>query len=186
MARVNEVTMQLLFEILPVALFFFAFKLYDIYVATVVGILATFTLMMVTRLTTKKWDRKQVITFFIFVFFGGLTLYFHDPIFVKWKPTIVFWVFAIVTIGSQFVTKRPLIQRLMEHMFENKVIVPFNIWRKLNFIWAAYFFALGALNLYVAYYLSNDAWVNFKFYGITSALILLSIVQSVYLMRYDR
>lgn len=176
--------MQLIYEILPVFLFFIAFKLFDIYVATVVGIAATLAQVVLTRFFAKKWDKKQLITFGVFMFFGGMTLYFHDPIFVKWKPTIVFWVFAFITIASQFFTKRPLMQRLMEHMLENKVVIPFKVWRNLNFIWAAFFFILGGINLYVAYFMSNDAWVDFKFYGISGALILLSIIQSVYLMRY--
>jgi len=113
-----------------------------------------------------------------------MTLYFHNPIFVKWKPTIVFWLFALITLLSQFVSKRPLIQHLMERMLDGKAAVPFKAWRNLNFCWSAFFFILGGINLYVAYYFSNDAWVNFKFYGITAALILLSIVQTLYLMRY--
>src|SRR3990167_3275629 len=167
--------MQLIYEILPVFLFFMAFKFYDIYVATVVGIAATLLQVLLTRLFSKKWDRKQLISCGVFLFFGGMTLYFHNPIFVKWKPTIVFWVFGLITVVSQFVSKRPLIQHLMEHMLENKAVVPFEAWRKLNFVWALFFILLGGINLYVAYYLSNDAWVNFKFYGITGALILLSI-----------
>lgn len=176
--------MQLIYEILPVFLFFIAFKFYDIYVATIVGIAATFLQVLLTRIFYKKWDRKQLITFGVFLFFGGMTLYFHNPIFVKWKPTIVFWVFATITIASQFLSKRPLMQHLMEHMLENKAVIPFQVWKRLNVVWAAFFFCLGGVNLYVAYFMSNDAWVNFKFYGISGALIVLSIGQSMYLMRY--
>ncbi len=176
--------MQLFYEIFPVLLFFLAFKFYGIYVATVVGIITTALQVMISRLWKGKWDHKQLITLVVFLLFGGLTLYFHDPIFVKWKPTVVFWIFSIVIIGSQFLTKKPLMQRLMENVLQDKGIVPIHVWKNLNLIWAGFFIVLGGINIYVAYYYSNDAWVNFKFYGITAALILLSIIQAIYLMRY--
>lgn len=176
--------MHLLYEILPVFLFFIAFKWYGMYVATTVGIVATFLQVVLTRFIAHKWDRKQLVTLAVFLLFGGMTLYFHDPIFVKWKPTIVFWIFALVMLGSRVFTNKPLIQRLMENMLEEKANVPLPVWNKLNALWAMFFLVLGGINLYVAYQLSNDAWVNFKFYGITSALFLFSIVQAVYLMRY--
>lgn len=176
--------MQFLYEILPVFLFFIAFKAFDIYVATVVGIVTTLIQVLITRAWTKKWDRKQVITLIVFLVFGGLTLYFHDPIFVKWKPTIIFWIFAFAFFITQFFTKKPLIQRLMENLLQGKGEVPSGIWKKLNIVWALFFAGLGTLNLYIAYYYSNDAWVNFKFYGITGALFLVSIFQALYLTRF--
>lgn len=176
--------MQLFFEILPVFLFFIAFKWYGIYVATVVGIVATAIQALVNKLWLGKWDNKQLITLGVFVFFGSLTLYFHNPIFIKWKPTIVFWIFSIVIIGSQVFTQKPLMQRLMEKMVNEKGTVPFFVWKRMNLISALFFIILGSINLYFAYYYSNDTWVNFKFYGITLALMLLSIFQACYLMCY--
>lgn len=176
--------MQLFYEIFPVFLFFIAFKIYGIYVATVVGIVTTFLQVIITRAWMKKWDRKQIITLSVFLVFGGMTLYFHDPIFIKWKPTIIFWIFSIAILGSQLFMSKTLIQRLLEGALEDKGHVPANVWRVLNIIWAVFFIILGSVNLYIAYYFSNDAWVNFKFYGVTSALILLSIVQALYLMRF--
>lgn len=176
--------MQFLFEILPVFLFFIAFKFYGIYVATVVGIVTTFIQVVVTRIVLHKWDNKQLITLAVFAVFGGMTLYFHDPIFVKWKPTIVFWVFSLSILATQFFTQRPLIQRLMEKMFEGKGIVPVPVWRRLNLMWALFFLLLGTINLYIAYQYDNDVWVNFKFYGITAALFVFSIGQAMYLSRF--
>jgi intracellular septation protein len=176
--------MQLLYEIFPVFLFFIAFKFYDIYVATVVGIVATLLQVIMNRVLQGKWDQKQLITLAVFLFFGGMTLYFHNPIFVKWKPTVVFWIFTLVILGSQFFTKKPLMQRLMENVLQEKSMVPPFVWKKLNIVWALFFACLGGINLYVAYFYSNDVWVNFKFYGVTSALFLLSIFQAIYLMRY--
>jgi len=176
--------MALFYEIFPVFLFFLAFKFYDIYVATVVGIVTTLMQVVLTRLTMKKWDTKQLVTLGVFLFFGSMTLYFHNPIFVKWKPTVIFWIFSMLIFASQFFTPKPLMQRLMENMLEGKGIVPVLIWKRLNLIWAMFFGVLGGINLYVAYFYSNNAWVNFKFYGITSALILLSVFQAIYLTRY--
>jgi intracellular septation protein len=176
--------MQLFYEIFPVFLFFLAFKFYDMYVATLVGIFTTLVQVLVTRIFGGKWDKKQLITLGVFVFFGGMTLYFHDPIFIKWKPTVIFWVFSLIIIGSQLFTHKPLMQRFMESALQGKGIVPEKIWNRLNVMWAFFFITLGGFNLYVAYYCSNDAWVNFKFYGITSALLIFSVIQALYLSRY--
>src|SRR3990167_9046483 len=106
--------MQIFYDILPVFLFFIAFKLYDIYVATIVGIVATSVQVLATRFWTGAWDRKQLVTLGVFAVFGGMTLYFHDPIFVKWKPNIILWILSIVLIGSQLFCQKPLMQLLME------------------------------------------------------------------------
>jgi len=176
--------MHLLFDILPVALFFIAFKFYGFYVATIVGMIATFLQVTLTRIFKKVWDRMQLVTLLVFLSFGSMTLYFHNPIFVKWKPTVVFWIFAAVILFTHFFAKKPLIQRLMEKAFTEKgASIADAVWKKLNLYWAIFFAALGAINVYVAYTCSNDVWVNFKFYGITSLLILFSIFQAIYLMR---
>jgi intracellular septation protein len=176
--------MQWVYEILPVFLFFLAFKTYGIYVATVVGIVATLVQTMANRLWLGSWDKKQVITLFVFLLFGGMTLYFHDPIFVKWKPTVVFWIFAIAISITQFFTQKPLMQQLLEGMLQDKGTIPSFIWRRLNVMWAFFFILLGGANLYVAYHYNNDAWVNFKFYGITAALFIFSLFKAIYLSRF--
>lgn len=177
--------MNLFIELLPVLLFFVAFKFYGIYVATVTGIVATFLQVFVTKWWTKKWDKKQLITLVVFVFFGGMTLYFHNPIFVKWKPTIVFWCFALAILGSQFITHKTIAERVMEGMLEAKpsLSLPSDVWKRLNLAWAIFFMLLGTVNLYIAYQWTNDAWVNFKFYGITSAVFVFSLLQAIYLSR---
>lgn len=175
--------MSFLYEVFPVFLFFVSFKWYGIYIATLVGIIATFVQMTGQRLYTGYFDKKQVITFFVFLFFGGMTLYFHNPIFIKWKPTIVFWVFGFMLLITQVIGKKPMMQRMMEASLEGATLSP-AIWRRLNMAWMIFFVLLGAINLWVAYQLSNDAWVNFKFYGITSALLVGSIAQALYLLQF--
>lgn len=167
--------MQFFYEIFPVFLFFIAFKFYNIYAATIIGIVACAIQVLITRLWTHAWDRKQLITLGVFLVFGGMTLYFHNPIFVKWKPTVVFWIFAIAILFSQAFTSKPLMQRLMESVVAEKGEVPSQIWKNLNLLWAGFFILLGGVNLYVAYHYSSDTWVNFKFYGVTSALLLFSV-----------
>lgn len=177
--------MQLFYEIFPIFLFFIAFKFYGIYAATITGMLATFIQTVIYRVCYHRWDNKQLVTLGVFLLFGGMTLYFHNPIFVKWKPTIVFWVFALFLIGSQLFTGQPLMQRLLQQTLQdNKHSVPAQVWKKLNVAWALFFAGLGSLNLYIAYYFSNDAWVNFKFYGVTGLLLLFSVLQAMYLMYY--
>lgn len=176
--------MQMLFEFFPVLLFFVAFKYYGIYIATMVGIYATAIQVFGTRCVTKKWDRKQLITLGVFLVFGGLTLYFHNPIFVKWKPTIVFWIFAFAILITQAFTSKPLMQRMMESALEPTTPIPSVVWRNVNLLWAGFFILMGGLNLYIAYNFSDNAWVNFKLYGITGSIFVISIIQAAYLMRF--
>lgn len=176
--------LNFLYELLPVVLFFVAFKWYGIYVATTVGIVVTALQLVVSTLWKHKVDKKQVITLAVFLVFGGMTLYFHDPIFVKWKPSIIFWIFGIVLFLSQFIGKKPLMQRMLESMLEGKATLPNTVWKRLNLAWAVFFIVLGSVNIYVAYAYSTEAWVNFKLYGILSLLLVFSFLQSIYLARY--
>lgn len=176
--------MSMLFDFIPILLFFIAFKLYGIYVATTVGIVTTALQVVLTRIFKKAFDKQQIVTLVVFVVFGGMTLYFHDPIFVKWKPTIVFWVFGLVFFGSQFIGKKPIIQRMMGSVIEEKTTLPSFVWTRLNLAWSAFFTFLGTVNIYIAYTYSTDTWVNFKVYGIMSLLIVFSFLQAIYLSRY--
>lgn len=175
--------MQMIFEFFPVLLFFIVFKFYDIYAATLVGIIATYVQAVACRFYTGAWNKQQVITLIVFLTFGGMTLYFHNPLFIKWKPTVVFGIFSLALFISHF-TQKPLMQRLMEHMLEGKASVPIYAWRRINLMWGIFFVLMGGINLYVAYNYNNDVWVNFKFYGITGALIISSIIQAIYLACY--
>ncbi len=175
--------LNMLYDFIPVLLFFITFKLYGIYTATLVGIIATAAQVILTTLWKKKLDRQQCITLVVFVIFGGMTLYFHNPIFVKWKPSIIFWIFGMVFLGSHFVGKKVLVQRMMENMLEGKKL-PDVVWKRMNLAWAAFFLVLGSINIFIAYHFSTDAWVNFKLYGILGLLILFSVVQAMCLSRY--
>jgi intracellular septation protein len=175
---------NMLIDFIPVILFLIAFKMYGIYVATTVGIVATALQVVVTKLVRKKFDNQQLVTLAVFVVFGGMTLYFHNPIFVKWKPTIVFWVFGIAFLLSQFIGDKPIAQRMLEKVLEGNAALPAKIWSRLNVAWAGFFLLLGALNLYVAYNFDTDVWVNFKVYGIMGILLIFSFVQAIFLSRF--
>lgn len=174
------------YDFLPVLLFFIAFKYYGIYIATIVGIAATGLQALASLVLVRKFDKKLWITFGIFVLFGGMTLYFHNPIFVKWKPTIIFWIFGVVLLVSQWLGKVPLMQRMLSGAFQEKMTIPSIAWRRLNCAWALFFITLGVANLLVAYQFDDNVWVNFKLYGVTGLLLIFSIFQTVFLMKYIR
>jgi intracellular septation protein len=111
-------------------------------------------------------------------------LYFHNPIFIKWKPTIVFWIFGLAFILSQFIGKKPLVQRMLEKVLEGNANLPPKIWSRLNVAWATFFIILGSVNLFVAYNFTTDVWVNFKVYGIMGILLIFSFIQAVCLSRF--
>lgn len=172
------------YDFFPVLLFFLTFKFYDIYAATIVGIVATGLQVLVTWLWKRKWDKQQIITFVIFTIFGSMTLYFHDPLFVKWKPTVVFWIFAVVFLLFHFIGKKTLVERMLAHAFEGKILIPNRIWKRLNLAWILFFICMGAINIFIAYRYSTDTWVNFKFYGIMGLSILFMLGQVLCLSRY--
>ena len=175
--------MKFLFDFVPVLLFFAVFHAYGIYVATITGIVATALQVIIYYMWKRAFDKQQLLTLAVFVLFGGLTLYFHNPIFVKWKPTIVFWIMALVFLGSQYIGRKPLLQRMLEGNLGDQSL-SLTVWRNLTRMWIVFFTLLGAINIIVAYYFSTNAWVSFKFYGITGLLLLFCVVQAVYLARH--
>lgn len=180
--------LSLLYDLIPVILFFIAFKFYGIYVATTVGIIITAIQVLVSSLWTRKIDKQQVITLIVFIIFGGMTLYFHNPLFVKWKPTVIYWIFGAIFLGSHFIGQQTIIQRVFASALEKDNrpahTVPTMVWKNLNMAWVIFFFALGCINLWVAYQFSTNAWVNFKLYGVMGSLLIFSVIQAFYLARY--
>lgn len=172
--------MKLLFELFPVLLFFVAYKIYGIYVATAV--------MIITSLLQAfyLWRREGAIptmhwvTLGLVVFFGGLTLVLQDPTFVKIKPTIVNWLFASAFIIAPFIGGKTLPQRMMEANVE----LPESKWKSLNVAWILFFIILGGLNVAVAFNFSEDAWVNFKLYGLMGLTFLFALAQGFYIARH--
>jgi len=139
--------MKLLIDLFPVILFFAAYKLAGIYVATIVAIAASAAQVAWFRFRHGRTERMHLVTLGLLVLFGGMTLALRDPTFVMWKPTIVNWLFALVFLVSQFVGDKPLVQRMMEQAIE----APAFVWRRLNLAWTTFFVLLGLANLYVVY-----------------------------------
>lgn len=166
--------MKFLFDIFPVILFFVAFKIFDIYVATAVAIAATVLQIGWVWFRHKKVENMQWISLALIVVFGGLTLLLRDETFIKWKPTILYWLFGVTLLAAHFFFSRNLIRAMMD----KQVSAPDAVWEKLLFGWVGFFVFMGALNLYVAYGYSTDIWVDFKLFGGIGLMILFVIGQA--------
>jgi intracellular septation protein len=201
--------MKLLFDLVPVILFFAVFKFAGaqpdaaqafaaqylmflvadgeitakqapILLATAVAILATLGQVLWLLLRRRHVDTMLWVSLVIIVVFGGATIYFHDEMFIKWKPTVLYWCFALALLGAQLLMRKNLIRSLMG----KQMSLPDPVWDKLNLAWSAFFAAMGALNLYIAFNFPLELWVNFKMFGFIALMIAFVIAQTVYLSRY--
>lgn len=177
--------MKLLFDFFPILLFFITFKLYDdhregVLAATAVVIVATIIQVGITWLVKRRVEKMHLITLALIVVLGGATLMLENEIFIKWKPTVVNWLFAAVFLGSQFIGKRSIVQRMMEH----SVRLPAPVWTRLNASWVAFFTLLGVANLYVVYNFDTETWVNFKLFGLMGLTLAFVIAQGFYMVRH--
>ena len=172
--------MKFLFDLFPVILFFVAYKLAGIFVATAAAIAATFVQVGWLWLRGKRIDGMLWASLAIIVVFGGATLLLHDDTFIMWKPTVLYWLFAAVLVVSERFFGRNLIRAMMRAQLE----LPPAAWAKLNWSWAGFFAALGALNLYVAYHFTQNQWVNFKLFGVTGLMLLFILAQALFLARH--
>jgi len=200
--------MKLLFDLFPVLLFFLAYSLgkrapdtaaaavggvlgavglgsqvgvdqAPILLATAVAILATFGQVGWLLARGRQVDRMLWISLGIIVVMGGATLWLRDPTFIKWKPTVLYWAFAAVLLGGEFLFARNLIRAMMER----QITLPDAVWARLNLSWGAFFILMGALNLFVAYNFSESAWVNFKLFGGIGLMLVFVLAQGLFLAR---
>ncbi|MGM0516167.1 MAG: septation protein A [Pseudomonadota bacterium] len=172
--------MKFLFDFFPILLFFAAYHLYGIYVATAVAMIASVLQIAAGWLLWRKVERMHWISAGLIVFFGGMTLLLHNPLFIMWKPTILNWLFALVFLGSAWIGSKPLVQRMMEHVIQ----VPREIWHRVNWAWVGFFFVSGVANILVAYQFSESTWVNFKLFGLMGMTFVFMILQGLYLGMY--
>lgn len=173
---------KLLFDLFPLILFFIAFRYADLYTATAVAIGAGLAQFAWLKLRGHAIEATHWINLTVIILFGGATLLFHNDAFIKWKPTVLYWVFAAVLVGARLLMGRNLMQKLMG----GQIQLPDPVWTRLNYAWAGFFTASGALNLYVAFsgQFTEAQWVNFKVFGLMALLIAFVIAQSIWLGRH--
>jgi len=196
--------MKLLFDLFPIILFFAAYQLGvanpesaqsvldavgvhlfagakpGVFLATLVAILATVLQVAWVWIRHRKVEAMLWLSFVLIVVFGGATLFLQDESFIKWKPTVLYWMFALALGLAPVLFERNLIRVLME----KQVSLPDAVWERLNLGWTAFFVFLGVANLYVAFRYSTDTWVNFKLFGTMGLMLVFIIGQSFYLTRH--
>lgn len=196
---------KFLFDLFPVIIFFVAYKLGDahpeatqqilqslglpqpagvndkpgIYLATFVAIIASVMQILWVKLRGHKVETMLWVSLGIIVVFGGATLWLHDESFIKWKPTMLYWVFAATIFGAALFG-RNLIRGLMNTQLE----LPEVAWSRLNLSWGGFFAVMGLVNLWVAFNYSTDAWVNFKLFGSMGLMLVFVVAQGMMLSKY--
>jgi intracellular septation protein len=171
--------MKFLFDLFPVALFFVAIQIWDIFVATAVAIGATIVQVGYLLLRGRKVEPMLWASLAIIVVFGGLTLYLRDRTFILWKPTVLYWLFGAVLAGAALL-RRNLIRALLS----DQMRLPDPVWNRLNWSWVAFFAFMGVVNLYVAFNYSEKIWASFKLFGGMGLMFLFIIAQSLVLAKY--
>ena len=197
--------MKLLFDLFPVILFFVAFKYSEknpelaaswvaslmgsatvdpkiapILLATVVVILATVAQIIWVAFRHGKVDKMLWVSLVLVVVFGGMTLVFQDESFIKWKPTILYWVFA----GSMGFAALVMKKNAIKAMLGEQLTLPEPVWTKVNLSWIAFFVVMGFLNLIIAFNFPTDIWVNFKLFGGMGLMLVFVLGQGFLLSKY--
>jgi intracellular septation protein len=172
--------MKILFDLFPVLLFFITFKHAGVFAATAAAIIATFVQVAWVKFRHGKVDTMLWVSLGIITVFGGATLLLHNETYIKWKPTVLYWIFSAALLVSPILFKR----NLMRSLLEDKLPLPEPTWGRLNLAWGLFFAALGVLNLYVAFSFTTDTWVDFKLFGVTSLIFLFIVAQAAMLAKY--
>lgn len=172
--------MKAFFDFFSIIIFFIVFKFYGIYAATASAMIVSLIQLIGYWVFYRKIDKSLLITCIIIMVLGGATLISHNPRFIEWKPSVIYWIFSIVLLYTQLFTKKTLLERI----FEKQMDVPRGVWQRLNLSWGIFFLLMGLVNLYVAYHYSQNTWVNFKLFGTLGLTILLVILQAIYIARH--
>jgi len=172
--------MNAVLDLIPAILFFAAYKLYDLFTATAVLIVALLVMVAVTWLRTKKVPKLQLATALVAAVLGGLTLWFRDPKFILFKPTAIYGAFALALLGSHVIGDKVLMQRIPQ----KNLVLPEPLWRKLNLAWALFFAFCAVLNIYVAMNFSEAVWVKVKVFGFTGLMLVFMLAHIPFLSRY--
>ncbi|ANN68037.1 septation protein A [Bordetella bronchialis] len=173
---------KFLFDLFPLLLFFVAYRYAGIYTATAVAITASILQILWLKLTARPIEGMHWINLAVIVIFGGATLWLHSDVFIKWKPTVLYWLFGGALLIGRWIFKRNLVRRLLD----KQIALPDRVWDKLNATWAVFFLLAGAINLYVAFsgHFSEAEWVTFKAFGLMGLMIVFVLAQSLWLGRH--
>ena len=172
--------MKLLIDFFPIILFFVAFKVWGIYAATAVAIAATVLQIAYLRIRNGRVEPMQWVSLGVIVLFGGATLLAESETFIKWKPTVLYWLMGGALLFGQLIFGKNLLRSVMGAQLQ----LPEAVWLKLNWAWTAFFAVMGALNLWIAFHFDTDTWVNFKLFGGMGLMLVFVIAQALYLSRY--
>lgn len=172
--------MKLLFDAFPIILFFAAFKFAGIFVATAVAIAASLAQIGYLRLKGSRIEPMQWISLGVIVVFGGATLISHNDTFIRWKPTVLYWIMGGALLVGQLLFRRNLLKSLMGTQME----LPEPAWRMMNWSWIVFFAVMGVLNLWVAFNFDLNTWVDFKLFGGIGLMVVFVVVQALFLGRY--
>ncbi|PMH46622.1 septation protein A [Vibrio sp. 10N.286.49.B3] len=171
--------MKQIIDFIPLIIFFTLYKMFDIYTATGALIAASAVQIIVTYFIYKKVEKMQVITFIMVAIFGGMTIFLHDDNFIKWKVTIVYAIFALGLLISQLMGKS-----IIKGMLGKDINLPDRIWNRINGAWIGFFSICAALNVYVAFNLPLDVWVNFKVFGLLAATLTYTVLTGMYIYKH--
>ena len=172
--------MKLLLDFFPILLFFGAFKIWGIFVATTVAIVATLLQLGWMRYRSGRTEPMQWLSLGVIVVFGGATLIAQDETFIKWKPTVLYWAMGGALLVGQVFFRRNWLQSLMK----SQMALPDHAWRVMLWSWCGFFAVMGVLNLWVAYHFDTDTWVNFKLFGGMGLMLVFVLAQAMYLGRF--
>lgn len=172
--------MKFLFDFFPIVLFFIAYKMGDIYLATITAIVASILQVLWSRYKAGYFEKLPLITLGTILIMGGATLFFRNELFIKWKPTALYWTLAVALLISQFMGKKPLMQRLLEQ----NITLPLKVWHQLNLSWSLFFLVMGIINLYVVYHFDTSTWVNFKLFGTLGLTLIFIVLQGLYMTKH--
>jgi intracellular septation protein len=171
---IRKPSMKILFDLFPVILFFAAFKMKGIFIATGVAIAASVLQIAWMLVRRKKVEPMMWISLGIITVFGGATILLHNETYIKWKPSVLYWCLGSALLAGQFLFKKNGIKALLGKRME----MAESSWMKMNMSWGIFFAILGSLNLFVAYRFSTETWVNFKLFGIMGIIMVFAVVQS--------
>jgi intracellular septation protein len=204
--------MKFLFDLFPVILFFIVFKLGEthqeaahalaiqymgglvaggslspeqspIMLATAVGIVATVLQIVYLLVRGRKVDGMLWLSLGVIVVMGGLTIYFHDENFIKWKPTILYFAFALALLVAQLGFRSNLMRKVMEE----QVKLPESVWARVGYAWIGFFLFQGVLNLVMAFVVfkgNTSAWVSYKMFGATGLFFAFVVIQTLMLSKH--